>query len=115
MLHAPISLENHYEIDAFDADLESPASTADGEECGRAPSCPSAASCNAFAAFRTDYETALHHVGHYGDASCVFEDFFWNAFVGSGHYFMQDSAGMLKPIDTCLARGVCQAKRSQAQ
>jgi hypothetical protein len=50
-----------------------------------------------------------------GDAFGVIEDFFRNAFVGSGHDFMQDGACVLKPIGSCLARGICPAKRSQAQ
>jgi hypothetical protein len=115
MLHAPVSLENHDEIDAFHADLESPASTADGEESRRAPSRRSAASGNAFAAFRADYEATFQHVWNNSNALCVFENFFRNALVWSGHYFVKDSSGMLKPVRSCFAWGVCPAKRSQGQ
>jgi len=58
MLKALIVHDQHDEVDAFDADLQSPASAADGDERGRAPAIRGAAGGYATAVLAAD--DALH-------------------------------------------------------
>jgi hypothetical protein len=102
MLHSVIVLNDHDEIDAFNTDLETPAATADGEERRSAPAISGTAGSNAFAAFSAEDESAFDHVGDNSDALCVVENFFGDAFVRSGHNFVQYGSGMLKAIGSCF-------------
>jgi hypothetical protein len=98
VLHAAIALNDHDQINAFNANLKSPVDAGDAEECWSAPTIRSAASRHAAAAFSAEYETAFDHVGHDGNALGVIEYFFRDASVGRGHDLVKDFAGMRQPI-----------------
>src|SRR5580698_1120450 len=103
VLHAVFVLDDHDQVNAFDADLQSPASAGDGKECWRAPAVFSAAGCDAAAIFRAEDKAALEQVGDDGYAARMLEDFLGNASVGSRHDFMQDASGAIEPVVGCLA------------
>jgi hypothetical protein len=95
VLHAFVALDDHDQVNAFNTDLQAPASACDGEERWSAPSVCGAARCDASAAFSTEDESALYHVRNDGDALGVIEHLVRNAFIGSLHDFVQNRASLL--------------------
>jgi hypothetical protein len=101
--HSLVILNDHDQVHAFDADLQSPASASDSEECRRASSDGGSAGGNASPIFRAKHKAALEHVGRDGNALCVFEDFFRNTLVGRRHDLMEHCTRMVEPIGCCFA------------
>jgi lipid-binding SYLF domain-containing protein len=58
----------HDDVDAFNANLQSPAASADGDECRRAPAFFCTACGNAAAMLSTNHEAALDQMGNHNDA-----------------------------------------------
>src|SRR6185369_5640024 len=110
MLHALFILDDHHEINAFYANLQSPATAGDCEECGGTPTAACrAACCHTLAALRAKHETALDHVRHDGDTFRVIKHLVGNSFVWSGHDFVHHFRGVIQPIDSFLAIVICPA------
>src|SRR5580658_7092866 len=107
MPHPVFVLDDHDQIDAFDADLQSPASAGNGKERRSAPTVLCAAGGDAAAIFCAEDKAALEHVGHNGNAPCMFKHFLGNASIGGRHDFMQDAAGMIEAVVGCFAIGSC--------
>ncbi len=71
LLHAAFILDDHDEVNAFNADLQSPASAGDGEEHWRAPAICCPAGGHATAIFSAEDKAALEQMGYNGNALCV--------------------------------------------
>jgi hypothetical protein len=80
MLHPFVALENHDQIHAFDADLQSPVAASDGKERRRTPSVFCTASCYALAILAAKHEAGLAPMGKDGHALCAFEHIWRYAF-----------------------------------
>src|SRR5580658_8657431 len=115
MLHSAVALDDHYEIDAFHADLKSPAASGNRKERRSAPSVRGAASRYASAAFRAKHERTFNHVRYNRDAFCVVEYLLRDALVRGSHDLVQYGAGMLEPVGCCIDWSVCPAQSSQTK
>jgi hypothetical protein len=115
MLHSPLVLDDHDQINAFDADLQSPAAAGDGKERRRAPAVCGPAGGNASAILRAKDKAALDHVRHHGHALCVLQNFFRNALIRRGHDLVQHRAGMIQPVNRCFAIGSRPADARQTE
>src|SRR5438477_3405504 len=102
MLESLVVHDQHDEVDTFDADLQSPASSANGDERRCAPAAGGAAGGDASTVFTTENEAALNQVGNYHHALCIAQHFFWNPFVGSRHNGMQNIDRRLQARDRIL-------------
>ena len=81
LLHALVILDNHDQIYAFDADLQSPAAAGDSKERWCAPSSRSATCRYASAILGAKHKAPLDHVRNHRDALRVFQHFFRNAVI----------------------------------
>ncbi len=98
LLHAFVILDNHDQVHALDANLQSPAAASDGKERWCAPSGQSATCRYASAILCTKYEATLNHVRYYRDALRVFQHFFRYAVIRRGHDLVEHFAGIVQPI-----------------
>src|SRR6185437_300187 len=103
LLHAALVLDDHDQVDAFDADLQAPTSTCDRKECRRAPSARGAAGSYAAAVLPTEYEAALEHMRHNSNAFCVLHHFFGYPVIRRRHDFTEHSARVIHPVVCCFA------------
>src|ERR1700722_2341880 len=108
MLQATVVHDEHEEVDAFDADLQSPASAADGNECGSAPAFRRAAGGHATSVLAAKDEAALEQVRHHDDALGTAQDFFRNPFVGRRHDRLKNVYRFLQAIDGVFAIRTCE-------
>ena len=89
-LHAFFILDDHDQVNAFEADLKACATTADGKECRRAPTALSPAGGHALAVAAAQNKSAFKHVGHDGNAFSVLKNFLGNAFIRRIHDLVHD-------------------------
>src|SRR5438046_1328783 len=75
-LHPFFILNDHDQVHSFYTNLESPVSTRNSNERGRAPASRCAAGGYAFAALTAEDKPAFNHVGHNGHTLCVLQNFF---------------------------------------
>src|SRR5579863_2100034 len=99
MLQATIVHDEHDQVHAFDADLQSPTASANGDECGRAPAFRRAARSHSAAVFATNDEAAFDQVWHYHDALRTAQHFLGDALVGRRHDRLQDFDRLLHTLD----------------
>src|SRR5579862_8228611 len=99
MLQTTVVHDQHDEIHAFNADLQTPAATTNGYKCGSAPAFRSAAGGHATSVLAAKDKAALEQVRHDDDAFCTAQHFFWNAFVGCRHDGLQNVHGFLHTLN----------------
>ena len=114
-LHAFFILNDHDQVYSFDADLQSPVTTRNGDERGRTPAVRRAAGGDTFAAFTAEDKTAFDHVWHNRYALGVLQHFLRNSLVGHLHNFVQDSGGVSQLFGGIFPRRVCPAHRPETQ
>src|SRR5437588_9536814 len=85
VLHTFLILNNHDQVDTFQADLQSRAPAANGEKRRCAPAIRSSASCYTFAVLASEDEATFNHVWYYGHALCVLQYLLWDSLVGRVH------------------------------
>src|SRR5579872_2758630 len=111
MLETLVIHDQHDQIHVFDSDLQSPASAANGDECGGAPAISSTASGHTASVLATKDEATLNQVGHDENALRVAQHFFRDAFIRRGHDCVNDKYGPLQAVYRVLAGrtgpGVC--------
>ena len=112
VLQAFVVHHQHHQVDAFGADLKTPASAADGNKCGRAPAGGGAAAGDAAAVLTAENEAGLDQVRDYHDAFRTVQHFFRNALVGRIHDLLEHVAGILQPLDGIFL-GVGQSHAAQ--
>src|ERR1700761_8036228 len=78
MLQAAVVHDQHDEVDALNANLQSPASATDGNKCGRAPAFRGAAGSDAASVLAADNESTFNQVRYYDNALCCAQYFFRN-------------------------------------
>ncbi len=93
MLEALVVHDQHHQVYAFDADLQSPASAANGHERRRAPAVGGAARRDAASVLAAKNEPAFDQVGNHQDALRIAQHFFGNSFVRSSHDGVQNIDG----------------------
>src|SRR5690242_12430225 len=98
LLHAFFVLDDHDQIYAFEADLQSPASACHAKEGRSTPSFSGPTRCDTSSMPPSKHETAFDHVRDYRDTSCVFQNLFRNSTVGSGHDRIEDGPGIRQSI-----------------
>src|SRR4051794_14518145 len=81
LLHSLVIHDEHDEVNAFNANLQSPASATDGDECRRAPAVGCAARRNATAMLPAENKSTLYQMRHNGNAFGLAKDLFWNSLV----------------------------------
>jgi len=64
---------------------------------------------------RAEYKAALDHVGYNGNALCVLQNLFGDAFVWRGHDLAKHAAGMIQPVAACFAIGSRPGDAGQAE
>jgi len=87
-LHPFVILNDQYHVHSFYTDLQSPASTRNGDECWRTPAVRCAASGYAFASFSSEDKATFDHVRYDGHTLCMLQHFFWDSFVRHPHDFV---------------------------
>src|SRR5487761_457427 len=98
MARAFVRHDHHHQVDIFHAGLETPASTADGEECRCAPhSIGEPAGGDAAAMFAADDEGALDEAGYYGDAFGALVNLVGDSLVGSRGEIAQRRGRVVQP------------------
>src|SRR5579884_3389176 len=90
VFHAFLIHDDHDQVDAFTADLQSEAAAADAKKCRRAPSLAGAAGCDALSVFTTEDESRLEQGGNHGNASRVAGDLFRNPLIRGVHNFLNN-------------------------
>src|SRR5580698_3408052 len=100
MLKTAVVHDQHDQVNAFDADLQSPTASANRDECRSAPAFRRAASSHTTPVLATKDEAAFEQVRHYDDAFGAVQHFFRNAFVGCGHDRLQNLNGFLHAVDS---------------
>src|SRR5438477_9918492 len=75
-LHPFFILNDHDQVHGFYTNLQSPVSTGNGNERGRAPASRCAAGGYAFAALTAEDKPTFDHVGHNSYTLCVLHHFF---------------------------------------
>src|SRR5581483_3177294 len=109
VLHALVVLEDHHQVNAFHADLQTPASTFYIKEGWSAPPMLGAASGDTAATFGSEDESALHQVRHNGNAFSVIDNFLGNALVWRGHHLAQHVSRLGEAVINILLGLVCPA------
>src|ERR1700737_1654345 len=104
MLETLVVHDQHYQVNAFDSNLQPPTSASNRNERRLAPASSRAASGQATPVLATEDETTLNQVWHYEDALCVAQHLFRDAFVWSRHDGMQNIDGRLQACHRILAR-----------
>src|SRR5580698_4722789 len=99
MLQTTVVHDEHDQVHAFNADLQSPAATTDGNECGSAPAFRRAAGSHSSAVFAANDEAAFKQIWHYDDASRAVQHILGDAFVGRHHNRLQNVHGPLHAVD----------------
>src|SRR3954452_11997012 len=97
MLEPLIVHDQHDEVDAFEADLKSRASTADRDECRCAPAFGSTAGSDAASVLAAKNESPFDHVRHHQDAFGIAQNLFRYSFVRSCHNRVQHVNGGIQP------------------
>src|ERR1041385_1938317 len=95
LLHAFVIHDQHDEVDAFNADLQSPASAAHGHKCRCAPAICCAAGCYSAAMLTAKNESTLYQMGDNGNAFCFGQNFLRNAFIRSSGNLSQNFRRLL--------------------
>ena len=96
MLEALIVHDQDDQVHAFDADLQSPASSADGYERWRAPAIRCAAGGHSPSMLAAKDEPAFDQVGNNQNALRIAQYFFRNSFVRSSHDGVQNIDGVIQ-------------------
>src|ERR1700739_3186711 len=81
LLQTFIVHDQHDQVHALQADLESSTAAADGDECGCAPAFRGAAGGHATAVLATKDESAFDHIRYHHDALGTVQHFLGDAFV----------------------------------
>ena len=102
------------QVDAFHADLRSPASAGNGEERRSAPAVRRAASRNAAPVLGSEHEAALNQMWNNGHALGAVENFLRNSLVRGCHNLLNYFRCLLQAIDVILLVFGRQ-KRAEAQ
>ena len=110
MLKALVVHNQHHQVHAFDADLQTPASSANRNERWRAPASGGAAGGDAASMFATKDEATFNQMGNYQNALRIAQHFFRNAFVRSSHDGVQNIDRRLQAFDRVFASGTCPGK-----
>src|SRR5580704_3143028 len=105
MLQPTVVHDQHDQVDAFDADLQAPASTTNGNECGSAPAFGGAAGSDATSVLAAKDEAAFEQVWHYDDAFCTVQHVLGDTVGGRGPDRWQDFHGFLHAVDGVCAVG----------
>ena len=103
MLQALLVHHQHHEVNALDANLKSPASTANGYERGRAPPTARPTARHAAAVFAAKNESTLHQVGHHHDALSAIEYFLRNPLIRGRHDFVQNRRRVIQALRRVFA------------
>ena len=85
MLETLLIHDQHDQIHAFDSDLQSPATTANRHEGGRAPAVRCTTRGHSTAVLGAKNEAAFNQVRHHQDALCAAQHFFRDTFVRGRH------------------------------
>src|SRR5205807_8708777 len=101
-------------IDLLHADLQSPASTTDGDGCWSAPASGGAAGGVAAAMFAAEHECPFDHVRNDRDALGIFKHLLRNAFVRCSHDLVQNRTGVGEAVKAVLS-STRPRSRAQAQ
>src|SRR6185295_12875715 len=96
MLEALLVHNQDDQVHAFDADLQSPASSANGHERRRAPAIGGTARGNAASVLAAKDKPALDQVGNHQNALRIAQYFFRNSFVRSSHDGVQNIDGVIQ-------------------
>ena len=104
MLQTFVVHHQHHQVNAFRANLKTPASAADGDERGGAPARGRATAGDAAAMLTAENEAGLDQVRNHDDAFRVIQHFFRDALVGRIHNLLEHVAGILQPLDRILFR-----------
>src|SRR4029077_802107 len=81
---------------AFDSDLQSPTSAANGDERWRTPACTCTAGGDTTSMLATKDEATFDQVWHYQDALCIAQHLLRDALIRSRHDGVQDFDGRLQ-------------------
>src|SRR5208282_6871786 len=90
----------HYQVHALRADLQAPASAADADKGGRAPSRAragtSAAHRHSAPVLGTEDEAGFDQMRNHHDAFGIFQYFFRNTLIGGGSDFLENVGRILQ-------------------
>src|ERR1700732_13881 len=95
MLETLVVHDQHNQIHAFDSDLQSPTSAANGDERRCAPACIRTAGGDTTSMLAPKDEATFDQVWHYQDALCIAQRLLRDALVRSRHDGVQDIYGLL--------------------
>src|SRR5437868_6948046 len=114
MFHALLIHHDHDEVDSFGADLQPPASAADGDESRSGPTGLSVmAGGHAASMLGAEDEAGFEQVRNHGDALGAAEHFFRDAFIVRAHHLMNHFARLVEPFDCVVAVRSCERRISQ--
>src|ERR1700674_1864249 len=100
MLQATVVHDQHDQINAFDANLQTPAAAAHGNECGSAPAIGGAAGGHAASVLAANNEAAFDQVRYDDHALGVAQHFFRNALIGGCHNRLQNLNRIVQAVNS---------------
>src|SRR5581483_6565081 len=103
MLQPSVIHNHHHQVDAFDANLQSPASATDGYKRWSAPAVCCTAGSNSATMFAADDKSTLHQVRNHDDTLRVFHHFVRNPLVRRRHDGVKYFRRHLQTLDRILA------------
>src|SRR5579872_139654 len=107
MLKTLVVHDQHDQVHSFNPDLQSPASTADRDECGRAPTFRCTAGGDATSVLAANNESAFNQVWHHQDAFGTAQHFFRDPFVGRSHDGVQHVDRFLQAVNRVFPSRTC--------
>src|SRR5437016_4748726 len=120
-VHAFPVHDHEHVVDTFQADLHTPATPGDSEECRRTPSVFRAAGDDTLTAGCGNHKPSPDLMGNHRNAFGAFQHFLGYAFVGSIQYLVQNISGVLEPgfgfhsDFACPARVQCHGKNNEQE